>query len=122
MADMMDSLQARALSLWGWEADEFADQLFLESLPFFQRFIARCLWPLRRRLFGHDLQRMAQLAQIHSLSELSREIAWFGSPRNRQGILREIIGIRPRGRRIMAWAKELFEEAVPEEPASNAAA
>lgn len=119
MADTIGSLQTRALSVLGWEADEFADLLYLESLPFFQRFLAHCLWPLRRYLFRQDIQRMAQLANLTSLSELSREIAWFGSPRNRRGILREIIGVRPRGRRIMNWAKELFAEDTAVEPSES---
>lgn len=119
MADTLVTLQSRALSVLGWEPDDFADLLYLESLPFFQRFLARCLWPFRRHLFGQDLQRMAQLASLDSLSELSREIAWFGSPRNRRGILREFVGIRPRGRRIMDWAKELFEEDLPAEPVDS---
>lgn len=101
---------------YGWEEEDFTEELFLECLDPLPRMIARVLWSRREKYFDKDLKAIASLAELTNYNDVFLVAQGFSDSEHGNRLLRGILGVRPRGRRLLAIARELLPGRKQEEP------
>ncbi len=93
---------------YGWAPEEFEQRLFLECLDPGARLLARMLWPWRRQLFQEDFAALSTAARLTTYNDVFDLAQSLSDSRHTKHFFRDRIGIRPRGRRLLAIARELL--------------
>lgn len=104
----MVKFREAATKEFGWREEHFEGKLFLACLEPFPRFLARLLWPWRQRLFGDDINAMRMVADLTHYNDIFQVAQSFGDGRRDFSFLRNTLGIRPRGRRLLGVAREIL--------------
>lgn len=104
----MATFREAAAEEYGWKPQDFEAKAFLHCLDPFPRFIARVLWLWRDRLFREDIAAMRMVSDLTSYNDIFQIAQSFGDARRDQSFLRDKIGVRPRGRRLLALAREIL--------------
>jgi hypothetical protein len=92
----------------GWKKEDFEAKAFLHCLDPFPRFVARVLWPWRDRLFREDIAAMRMVSELTNYNDIFQIAQSFGDARRDHSFLRDQMGIRPRGRRLLALSREIL--------------
>lgn len=104
----MATFREAAAEEYGWKTEDFEAKAFLHCLDPFPRFIARVLWLWRDRLFREDIAAMRMVSELTSYNDIFQIAQSFGDARRDHSFLRDGIGVRPRGRRLLAMAREIL--------------
>lgn len=104
----MATFREAAAEEYGWKTEDFEAKAFLHCLDPFPRFIARTLWLWRDRLFREDIAAMRMVSELTNYNDIFQIAQSFGDARRDQSFLRDKIGVRPRGRRLLALAREIL--------------
>jgi hypothetical protein len=104
----MATFREAAAEEFGWKTQDFEANAFLHCLDPFPRFIARLLWPWRDRLFREDIAAMRMVSELTSYNDIFQIAQGFGDARRDHSFLRDRMGVRPRGRRLLAFAREIL--------------
>lgn len=104
----MATFREAAAEEFGWKTKDFEANAFLHCLDPFPRFIARVLWPWRDRLFREDIAAMRLVSELTNYNDIFQIAQSFGDARRDQNFLRDRMGVRPRGRRLLALAREIL--------------
>lgn len=93
---------------YGWAPEEFEQRLFLKCLDPETRILARLLWPWRNRLFKEDFAALSTAARLTSYNDLFELAQTLSEARHPRRFFRDRLGIRPRGRHLLAIAREML--------------
>ena len=104
----MATFREAAAEEYGWKTEDFEAKAFLHCLDPFPRFIARTLWLWRDRLFREDIAAMRMVSELTSYNDIFQIAQSFGDARRDQSFLRDRMGVRPRGRRLLTLAREIL--------------
>ncbi len=104
----MATFREAASEEFGWKTEDFEAKAFLHCLDPFPRFIARVLWLWRDRLFREDIAAIRMVSELTSYNDIFQIAQSFGDARRDQSFLRDKIGVRPRGRRLLTLAREIL--------------
>jgi hypothetical protein len=104
----MATFRETAAEEFGWKTEDFEAKAFLHCLDPFPRFIARLLWLWRDRLFREDIAAMRMVSELTNYNDIFQIAQSFGDARRDQSFLRDRMGVRPRGRRLLALAREIL--------------
>ncbi len=104
----MATFREAAAEEYGWKTEDFEAKAFLHCLDPFPRFVARVLWPWRDRLFREDIAAMRMVSDLTNYNDIFQIAQSFGDARRDQSFLRDKFGVRPRGRRLLALAREIL--------------
>jgi hypothetical protein len=104
----MPTIREAAKAEFGWTDDTALRNLFLQSLPPSRRMVGRILWSYRRQYFAEDIKWLKQILETDSYQKISVFCREFGHPHRDLSFWRDTVGIRPRGRRIVKFAKILL--------------
>jgi len=92
----------------GWDKEDFEAEAFLACLDPFPRLLARLVWPFKAQLFGEDIAAMSKVADLTSYNDVFQVAQGFADARRDRKFLRDAMGIRPRGRRLLSLAREVL--------------
>lgn len=92
----------------GWNKADFEAKAFLASLDPFPRLLARLVWPLRSRFFGEDIAVMTKVADLTNYNDVFQIAQGFADARRDRKFVRDALGLRPRGRRLLALARDVL--------------
>jgi|GEM_PF-509735 len=104
----MATFREAAAQEFGWKTEDFEAKAFLHCLDPFPRFMARVLWLWRDRLFREDIAAMRMVSELTNYNDIFRIAQSFGDARRDHSFLRDKVGVRPRGRRLLALAREIL--------------
>lgn len=104
----MGTFREAAAEEFGWDKEAFEAKVFLHCLETFPRILARILWPWRDRFFRVDLAAIGLVADLTSYNDVFQVAQGFADSHRDRGFLRDTLGLRPRGRRLLALARELL--------------
>jgi hypothetical protein len=93
---------------YGWDPQDFEQRLFLKCLDPGARVLARLLWPWRNRFFRQDFAALSTVANLTSYNDVFDLAQNLSDSRSQRRFLRHRLGIRPRGRHLLALARELL--------------
>jgi len=104
----MATFREAAAEEYGWDKEDFEAKVFLQCLETFPRILARILWLWRDRFFKADLAAIGLVADLTSYNDVFQVAQSFADSHRDQGFVRDTLGLRPRGRRLLALARELL--------------
>lgn len=104
----MATFREAAAAEYGWDPEDFEAKVFLHCLETFPRLLARILWIWRDRLFKADLAAIGLVADLTSYNDVFQVAQSFADSHRDRGFLRDTLGLRPRGRRLLSLARELL--------------
>lgn len=104
----MATFREAASEVLGWKKEDFEAKAFLHCLDPFPRFIARVLWPWRDRFFREDIAAMRMVSELTNYNDIFQIAQSFGDARRDHSFLRDQMGVRPRGRRLLALSREIL--------------
>lgn len=105
---MATTFREAAKERLGWDRADFEAKAFLASLDPFPRLVARLVWPMKSRFFGEDIALMAKVADLRSYNEVFQIAQAFADARRDRKFIRDTLGLRPRGRRLLALARDVL--------------
>lgn len=91
-----------------WSEKNMLRKFFIISLPPMYQVFGLMLWPFRKKFFEADLDVLRQILEATELREVSSLAREFGHPHRDLGFWRDTLGVRPRGRRVMGFARDLY--------------
>lgn len=122
----MATFREAAATEYGWAPEDFEAKVFLHCLEPFPRLLARILRLGRDRFFQADLAAIGLVADLTNYNDIFQVAQSFGDSHRDRTFLRDTLGLRPRGRRLLSLARELLpgrrQTPVTLEPASRAGA
>lgn len=90
--------------------EEFEEDLLLACMGNQAAFFARWILKFSPEFFAPEIGRLRQVGNVTDARYVYDFAAEFSDPRRSGGIVRERLGIRPRGRTLIAIALEVMAE------------
>ena len=84
-------------------------------------FFARCILRFRPDFFGYEFGRLRQVGNVTEQRHVYDFAAEFSDPRRGTDAVRDWLGIRPRGRTLIAISLDVMAAPATEGPAADAA-
>ncbi|MBL9173039.1 MAG: hypothetical protein JNL10_05850 [Verrucomicrobiales bacterium] len=98
------------LNSTGIVAERFEVHLFLRSVPPLRRPVARLLLLLRPSVFERDFATLREVALATSADEVRQTVVDLrGGPLYRSSMIRDHLGIRASGRRLVNMARRILK-------------
>ena len=105
-AKAMGTFREKACARYGWEPGNFVSKTLRHCVRPWQLPLVWMAWPWRRRIYAADLQLIERVAEMTSYNDIYHVAQDFADSRRARNFVRDFLGIRPHGRRLLAMARD----------------
>ena len=102
----METFRELACARYGWRPEGFERRTFFHCVSAWQRPAAWILWPWRERFFRADLSLIERIGTMTSYNDVYQVAQDFADSRRQRGFVRDVLGVRPHGRRLLSMARD----------------
>jgi len=102
----MGTFREMACARYGWSPEHFVGKTFFHCIQPWHRPLVWLLWPWRRRIYAADLDLIERVAAMTTYNDIYQVAQDFADSRRERHFFRDILGMRPHGRRLLAMARD----------------